>query len=162
MEQNNGEIFTNGRRSTLDLTPLKVWQNGSAVFFIHAPDSIQSLALHIGDEPIAAKYDPAKRAWRVYVQPLYLTVAGDKCYTVIAVDEYGNSSVLGSGTLTVKAAPVSVPAGTGGGTSGGGQTILPANAVAYNPQTGLYHRLVAVQDEAGVITVAVEQEGEAL
>ena len=154
MEQNNGEIFTRGHRSTLPLEKLQVWQNSSAQFFIHAPDSMQSVRFVIGTDSIEATYDVAKKCWRAYVQPLFTTVAGSFCYTIRAVDEFGNQNILGSGTLEIVEAPVSEP-------TGGGQAILPDGASAYNPQTGKYHKLLATQDpETGVIVVAVSQVGE--
>ena len=70
MEQNNGEIFTQGRRSTIPLEKLQVWQNGSAQFFIHAPDGAQSISFIIGTEVIEATFDVPKKCWRAYCQPL--------------------------------------------------------------------------------------------
>lgn len=154
MEQNNGDIFTQRRRSTDPLEKLQVWQNSSAVFFVHADSGLQSVAFVIGTDRIEAEYYPSRKCWRVYVQPLYLAVAGSFCYTIRAVDECGYPCLLGSGTIEVKEAPASEP-------TGGGQPILPTGACAYNPQTGKYHRLVAVQDpETGVIVVSVNQTGE--
>lgn len=121
MEQNNGEIFTNGRRATSALEKLQVWQNSSAVFFVHAPDGVSSVRFVVGNEPVEAKYEPGKRCWRVYVQPLHFARPGSFCYTVRAVDEYGNNTVLGRGTLVVVESPVAEATGS----------ILPANAYAY-------------------------------
>lgn len=157
MEQNNGEIFTQGRRSTVPLEKLQVWQNGSAVFFVHAHDGVQRLDFIIGTEVIEATFDVPKKCWRVYVQPLHLATAGEFCYTIRAVDEYGNQTVLGSGKLEIVESQIAEPGG------GGGQPILPAGASAYNPQTGKYHKLLATQDpETGVIVVSVNQTGEEL
>ncbi len=153
MEQNNGEIFTNGRRATDELERLQVWQNSSAVFFVHAPDGVASVQFLVGADPVEARYEPGRRCWRVYVQPLLLARAGSFRYTVRAVDEYGNGTVLGRGTLAV--AESTVAEGSAG--------ILPANAYAYNPLTQKFHRLVATQDpETGEIVVAVNQTGESL
>lgn len=151
MEQNNGEIFTNGRRATSALEKLQVWQNSSAVFFVHAPDGVSSVQFVVGNEPVEAKYEPGRRCWRVYVQPLHFARPGSFCYTVRAVDEYGNNTVLGRGTLVVVESPVAEATGS----------ILPANAYAYNPLTQKYHKLLATQDpETGIIVVAVNQTGE--
>ena len=153
MDQNNGEIFTQGRRATSSLEKLSVWQNGSAQFFVHAPDGVSSVKFLLGTDVIEAEYDTEKKCWRVYCQPLYFATAGSFCYTITALDEYGNTAVLGKGTLVVVESPVAEA------TSGGG-SILPADAYAYNPQTKLYHKLVAEQEpETGVITVSVEQTG---
>ena len=151
MEQNNGEIFTNGRRATSALEKLQVWQNSSAVFFVHAPDGVSSVQFVVGTEPVDAKYEPGRWCWRVYVQPLHFAQPGSFCYTVRAVDEYGNNTVLGRGTLVVVESPVAEATGS----------ILPANAYAYNPLTQKYHKLLATQDpETGIIVVAVNQTGE--
>ena len=154
MELNNGEIFTRGHRSTSPLEKLNVWQNSSAVFFIHAPFGVNSLQFVLGGDAIDASYDVKKNCWRVYINPIYLSAHGEFCYTIQAVDEFGNQNILGSGTLAVKEAPVKEE-------TGGGQAILPAGASAYNPQTGKYHTLLATQDpETGVIVVTVNQIGE--
>lgn len=153
MEQNNGEIFTQGLRATSALEKLSVWQNGSAVFFIHAPDRMSSVSIVIGTTVTEAAFDTEKRCWRVYCQPLLFATPGTFCYTIKAIDEYGNSAVLGKGTLVVVESPVA----EGGDDSGG---ILPSEAYAFNPLTKQYHRLTAEQDpETGEIVVSVEQTG---
>lgn len=152
MEQNNGEIFTQGLRATSALEKLSVWQNGSAVFFIHAPDGMASVSIVIGTTVTEAAYDTTKRCWRVYCQPLLFATPGSFCYTIKAIDEYGNSAVLGKGTLVVVESPVAE------GDDGG--SILPSEAYAFNPLTKQYHRLTAEQDpETGEIVVSVEQTG---
>ncbi len=86
------------------------------------------------------------------LKPLYLSTAGEFSYKILATDECGNGSFLGRGTLVVKEMPVT--------DSSEGQPIIPANAYAYNPQTGLHHKLEATQDtETGEIVVSVNQNG---
>ena len=115
MEQNNGEIFTQGRRATSDLEKLSVWQGGSAQFFIHAPSGVSSVQLVIGSNAVDAEYDTEKRCWRVYCRPSLFAYAASYAYVVMALDEYGNTTILGKGTLVVKSLLSSVGSDDGVG-----------------------------------------------
>ena len=105
MEQNNGDIFTNGKRSTSPLEKLNVWKDSSATFFIHAPDNLRGVSFAFGPNNVTAtaKYEPNRRIWRAYLSPDKLATAGSYDYAVNATDEYGNTCILGKGTLVVLA-----------------------------------------------------------
>lgn len=159
MLNQNAIIVLNSCRATEKLAKLNLWQNSSAVVMVRAPEDIQGLKFFIGTDAIDARYEPGRKMWRVYIQPLFLARSGDFCYTIRATDECGNACTLGVGDLSVK----ELPTGVGSEGASGEPGIIPANSYAFNPITGKYHRLIATQDsETGIIVVSVKQTGELL
>lgn len=89
--------------------------------------------------------------WRVYLAPAYFPARDDLSYHVMSEDGEGNPRWLGTGRLVILDNP-----------SDGSPVmpdILPRNTYAYNPETGLYYKLVAEVNELGEVQVAVDQEG---
>ena len=155
MDQNNGEIFTQGRRATADLEKLSVWQGSSAQFFVHAPSGVSSLQFVVGANAIDAEYDVAKKCWRVYCHPNNLATAGEYRYAVKALDEYGNTTILGEGDLIVKSA---LSSGRQDGGSGAGSTGSKDDCYIRNPDTGLWHKVTATVED-GEIVLQYDKEG---
>ena len=154
MEQNNGEIFTQGRRATFGLEKLSVWQGGSAQFFIHAPSGVSSVQLVVGPNAVDAEYDTEKRCWRVYCRPSLFAAAANYAYVVKALDEYGNTAILGKGTLVVKSLLSSASSDDGGD----GGSDYKGDCYVRNPATGLWHRVTATVED-GEVVLSYEKEG---
>lgn len=143
-----------------------VGRASSAVFTIGGdiPDDIESLGVCVEylDGDTVERYTAAgtrlpaadgnPETWRVYFAPSYFPAESDALkYHVIGVDASGNPRWLGTGNLRIFDNPADG--------SGAAPSIIPAGSYAYNPLTGLYYKLIAEQNEYGVITVSVDQTG---
>lgn len=150
-------IIVNPDRLDVALAPMFAGKLSSAVWFVACvPDDIESLSIRIdrGSGNTAYTAAAAKTApgvFRCYLSPFYFPDVATATYHVLGVDGSDNPRWLGSGTLSVLDCPADGSAVT--------PDVLPKEAYAYNPVTGLYHKLVAEVDDTGVITVSVEQEG---
>ncbi len=150
-------ISVNPDRLDVALVPLFVGKLSSAVWFVvGVPADVASLAIRIdrgsGNAAFtAAAIKTAPGVFRCYLSPFYFPDVAATTYHVMGEDDSGNPRWLGSGSLSVLDCPSDGSSVT--------PDVLPKEAYAYNPVTGLYHKLVAEVDDAGVITVAVDQEG---
>lgn len=148
-------------RLDLPLAPCACGRLSSAVITVGGdiPDDVGNLAVYVeymdGGEKkryTAAGTRQADGTFRVYLAPAYFPAASDTLkYHVIGMDDHSNPRWLGSGVLRIFDNPA----------EGGGEVpdILPRNLYAYNPVTGLYHKLVAEVNDLGEISVSVNQEG---
>ena len=111
-----------------------------------------------GDEKkryTAAGTRQADGTFRVYLAPAYFPAESDHLkYHVLGMDAQENPRWLGSGMLRIFDNPADG--------SPIAPDILPRNSYAYNPQTGLYYKIVAEVNDLGEITLSTEQEGVAL
>lgn len=127
------------------------------------PTDVDGLAVQIGrtEDPDTHRPRPNFTAaatrlsdgtFRCYLSPFHFPDASDVLeYHVVGTDESGNARWLGSGFLSVIDNPAGgipvVP------------EIIPADTYIRNPATGLYHKLTAVMDEDGGITINLAEEG---
>lgn len=156
-------IHLNPDRLDLPLTPLYAGKLSSAVWLVEgAPDDIASLAVDVeymdGGEKMcytAAGTRQADGMFRVYLAPAYFPdVSQSLEYHVLGNDTNENPRWLGTGQLGI----IDNPADG----SPIAPDILPRNSYAYNPQTGLYYKIIAEVNDLGQITLSTEQEGVAL
>ena len=153
-------------RLNLPLETAAVGVLSSAVLVVggDVPDDIETLAVRVEymDAQTKREYSAAgtrisdngyaEGCWRVYLAPAYFPAAAENLkYHVIGIDGHGNPRWLGTGNLRILANPANGSADT--------PAILPPMSYAYNPLTGLYHKLVAEVNAYGEISVAVDQEG---
>jgi len=151
-------------------TPLATCHVGrlsSAVFVVEGdvPDDIDTMNIEVERTPDTSTTPPTPRAnfaaachrqedgtWRCYLSPFHFPDLSDALkYHVVGTDESDNPRWLGTGALVVRKNPAS---GSTVVTS-----VVPKDAYAYNPVTGLYHKITATVDEYGQISIAVESEG---
>ena len=145
------------------LEPVSAAQYSSrTLYFNIVDDEIEALNVRIFRTPaadgttrtpyVAAATLQQSGLWRCYLTPLcFSDVSSDLKYDLIGVDADGNPRHLGWGQLRVQESLLTA--------DGSLPDIIPDDTYLYNPVTGLYHKLVAEVDEAGVVTVSVEQEG---
>lgn len=154
-------------RLNAPLATCYVGRLSSAVFIVEGdiPDDIESMAIEVGRTPDTSTTPATARAnfsaactkqddgtWRCYLSPFHFPdLAEDLAYHVMGADESNNPRWLGTGVLAVRANPANG--------SPVAPAVLPKDAYAYNPTTGLYHKLTATVDEYGEISIAVEQTG---
>ncbi len=148
-------------RLDLPLAPCAVGVLSSAEFTVcgDIPDDISALAVaveYIDGQSVARYTAPGTRAddgtWRVYLAPGYFPAKSDGLkYHVVGTDTRGNPRWLGTGLLRVFANPANG--------SPVAPDVIPRNSYAYNPVTGLYHKIVAEVNDLGEITLSTEQEG---
>ena len=146
------------------LEPLAVGRLSSAVANVGGdiPDDIEAISAVVqyldGAETktyTAAATRQTDGAWRIYFAPSYFPAESHSLrYDLVATDSNGNPRWLGQGVLRVFDNPANG--------SSVAPDILPRDLYAYNPLTGLYHKLVAEQNALGEISVAVDQEGVSL
>lgn len=89
--------------------------------------------------------------WKCYASGFYFPDMGDAIYHVTAKDAEGGSAYLGSGTLRVMPSVLNIDVPD--------VPIIPDDAYAFNPRTGLWHKLIAETNDEGQIIIGVEQEG---
>lgn len=138
----------------------------SAVFRIvgDIPDDIDGITVQIGRTEDAITHQPrpnytvaANRnadgtAFRCYLAPFCFPDVSDALeYHVVATDTNGNARWLGSGPLIVRDNPADG--------SPVAPEIIPADTYIRNPVTGLYHKLTAVVNEYGELSIDLESEG---
>lgn len=158
--QNNGEVYLDTRNPHKRLGTLNAWKDSAEVYYIYGvAANVNALSLKIGKVGKKEFYTPVEgqitadgRAWRVRVDPLYFPAGGQTLYKIVTVDDSGRRTVEGIGEMRVHVCPYA-------DTDDGGQAIIPNDAYAYNPRTGLYHKMIATQNSTGEIFVEVEQEG---
>ena len=149
-------------RLDLPLPPCFVGVLSSAVVVVGGdiPDDVATLAVRVEymdgqtkrEYSAAGTHNAASGTWRVYLAPAYFPAAAENLkYHVIGIDGHSNPRWLGTGNLRILANPANGSADT--------PAILPPMSYAYNPLTGLYHKLVAEVNAYGEISVAVDQEG---
>lgn len=147
--------------------PLRtIWQGvlSSAVMVVHGvPADVDGLGIVFGVAPTGATpHDPpvyravatkqADGTWRAYVQPAVFPLVGLSLeYSVVGMDVLDNPRWLGTGQLNVVACPAAGSADA--------PDIIPADTYIRNPLTGLYHKLTAVVDEDGNLTINLADEG---
>lgn len=151
-------------RLDLPLAPCACGRLSSAVITVggEIPDDIEAIAVDVeymdGDEKkryTAAGTRQADGTFRVYLAPAYFPAESDQLkYHVLGTDAQENPRWLGSGMLRIFDNPANG--------SPIAPDILPRNSYAYNPQTGLYYKIVAEVNDLGEITLSTEQEGVAL
>ncbi len=146
----------------LDPVTAHQWSS-KTLYFAISDDEIEHLNIRIyrtpdpqtgaGRDPyVAAATLQADGIWRCYLTPLVFSdVSAALKYDLIGIDSEGNSRYLGSGSLRVLASDLTA--------DGALPDVIPHDTYIYNPVTGLYHKLVAEVDAAGIITTAVEQQG---
>ncbi len=156
------KIHLKPNRLNFPLAQCVVGKLSSAVFEIAGdiPDDIENLTLHIERIRVEGEVRPnfvaaASRQdggeFRAYLSPFYFPdVSDDLRYHVIGMDANGNPRWLGTGDLRVLENPANGAAVA--------PEVIPQDAYAYNPTTGLYHKLTAVILD-GEITIDVAQEG---
>ena len=148
-------------RLDLPLAPCAVGRASSAVFTVGGdiPDDVETLSIKVEymDGQNLASYVAAgdlrdDGSFRVYFAPAYFPVASESLkYHVIGTDSGGNPRWLGTGLLRILANPANGAAVP--------PSILPPASYAYNPATGLYHKIFAEVNDLGEITLSTEQEG---
>lgn len=90
--------------------------------------------------------------YRAYLQgACFQDVSNTLKYQIVAIDTEGNMRSLGFGPLRVLRSDL-----TEGGIA---PSILPNDLYAYNSTTGLWHKITASLDDAGIISLDIEQEG---
>ncbi len=158
-----GKIEVDADSLQLPLVPLFAGKLSSMIVSVgKTPDDIDSLVLVIArtDDAGGKTRDPFKVAatkqddgtWRVYCNPYCFPDASAALwYSLVGTDESGNPRWLGTGKLKVLDNPANGSAVT--------PTIIPQDCYAYNPTTGLYHKITASLDEFGNISLDVESEG---
>ncbi len=158
-----GKIEVDADSLQLPLVPLFAGKLSSMIVCVgKAPDDIDSLVLVIArtDDAGGKARDPFKVAatkqddgtWRVYCNPYcFPDEAANLWYSLVGTDAQGNPRWLGTGKLKVIDNPANGSAVT--------PTIIPQDCYAYNPTTGLYHKITASLDEYGNISLDVESEG---
>ena len=154
-------------RLSCPLAACVVGKLSSAVFIIcgDIPDDIDGIVVQIGRTDDATTTPPTPRenvaavakrqadgSWRCYLAPFFFADESDShLYHVVGKDTHDNDRWLGTGSLVVRRSP-----------AGGSPIVpepLPRDSYAYNPVTGLYHKMTANVDEFGNITIEVESEG---
>ena len=147
--------------------PLRtIWQGvlSSAVVVIHGmPADIDGAGIVFGVAPSGTTpHDPpvyrapatrqADGTWRAYVMPAVFPVVGLSLeYSVVGEDSHENPRWIGTGQLNVVDCPAAGSADA--------PDIIPADTYVRNPITGLYHKLTAVVDEDGNLTINLDDEG---
>lgn len=150
--------------SAVNLPPMTVGKLSSQIVILKGSvdSDIKSLNIQLervpdpvtGEKPESYAIAATETAdgWRCYISPYCVPDASaDLKYHVVGIDELANPRWLGTGRLRV----IDNPA-TGSPLQ---PSVVPPDTYLYNPATGLWHKLIAECDEAGVITVSVEQEG---
>lgn len=147
-------------RLDLPLAPLAAGKLSSAVATIGGdiPDDISALAVVVEwkDGQTTSRYTAAATNgggfWSVYFAPAYFPAASEELkYHVVGTDKNDNPRWLGTGNMRIFDNPANG--------SPIAPDILPRNLYAYNPATGLYHKVIAELNELGEIQLAPEQEG---
>ena len=158
-------------RLNLPLATVCVGKLAAAVFVIEGdiPDDLSGVAVEITRLPNCETTPPTPRSnftaaaikqadgtFRAYLNPYNFPDVSDKlAYHIVANDNVpghtSNPRWLGTGDLRVLNAP------TDG--SAVAPEILPRDAYAYNPTTGLYYKIRATVDEYGTLSLEPEQEG---
>ena len=147
--------------------PLRtIWQGvlSSAVVVIHGmPADIDGAGIVFGVAPNGnTPHNPptfravatrqADGTWRAYVIPAVFPVVGLALeYSVVGMDAQDNPRWLGTGQLNVVACPAAGSADA--------PDIIPADTYIRNPSTGLSHKLTAIVDDAGSLTINLDDEG---
>lgn len=152
-------------RLNAPLATCHVGKLSSAVFVVEGdiPDDIDTMNIEVERTPDPTTHEPRPNftcacaeqedgTWRCYLSPFVFPDLSDAlCYHVVGQDNNSNPRWLGTGALVVKENPANgspiVP------------PVIPHDAYAYNPTTGLYHKMTAAVDEYGNIHIEVEQEG---
>lgn len=137
----------------------------SAVFTIGGdiPDDIEGLAVEIGRTSDPQTHEPRPNftaaadangdgTFRCYLSPFHFPDVSEALkYHVMGMDANGNARWLGTGDLIVRDNPAEgspvVP------------EIIPADTYIRNPATGKYHKLTALLDEDGNLTINLADEG---
>lgn len=158
------EIKIDDSRLDLPLRPLRVGRLSSAVLALRGvPRDVAAVSVRVGRtaDPGTGEARPDLSAaadrrdggrWGCYLSPFHFPDAADGLeYHVVGADENGNARWLGTGTLDVLDRP--------GGGDAAAPEIVPADTYLRNPSTGLYHRLTAVLNEDGELTVQLDEEG---
>lgn len=145
-------------RLDLPLAPCAVGKLSSAVLTVGGdiPEDTAALVVKVeyaeGEYYIAAGSRQDDGTFRVYLAPGYFPAKSNSLkYHVYVTDQLDNPRWLGSGLMRIFDNP-----------SDGGSPVpppLPRNLYAYNAVTHLYYKITAETDEAGNITLALEQEG---
>lgn len=157
-------------RLNAPLATCNVGKLSSAVFVIEGdiPEDVDTIAVQIGRTPDPQTQEPrqnytaaasettpdgsAARTFRCYLAPFYFPDEADALeYHIVATDTNDNPRWLGTGPLIVRDNPADGSPVT--------PEIIPADTYIRNPVTGLYHKLTAVVNEYGEITVAADPEG---
>lgn len=151
------------------LATCPVGKLSSAVFIIcgDIPDDVDALAVQVERTVDPQTHQPrpnftaaatrqADGTFRCYLSPFCFpdVSAEGLCYHVVATDQQAptpNPRWLGTGALRVLENPANGSPVT--------PEIIPRDCYAYNPVTGLYHKIVAEVNEDGQITIATEQQG---
>ncbi|MBP5510638.1 MAG: hypothetical protein J6Z49_06950 [Kiritimatiellae bacterium] len=161
-------IWIRPDRLNAPLATCNIGKLSSAVFNIKGdiPDDVDTITVQIGrtEDPDTHKPRPnftaaasevegqTPRSFRAYLSPfLFPDVADVLEYHILGSDKNGNARWLGTGTLIVRENPANgspVP-----------PEIIPADTYIRNPVTGLYHKLIAVVDEDGNLTINLADEG---
>ena len=89
--------------------------------------------------------------WGFYANGAYFNSICEVAYHVTARTLQNDSEYLGRGKLSVVQSVLNAASGD--------IPIIPPDSYARDPQTGLYHKLVAERDESGALCVSVEREG---
>lgn len=152
-------------RLNAPLATCNVGRLSSAVFVIggDVPDDIASMNVEVERTPDPETHQPRDNysaacrrqddgTFRCYLSPFHFPDISDALkYHVVGIDTNDNPRWLGTGALVIRENPANgraiVP------------EVLPRDAYAYNPVTGLYHKIVAEVNEDGQIVIATEQEG---
>ena len=150
------------QRLNIPLASLSVGRLSSAVATVEGDipgdiSAISAVVQYLNGEDETETYTAAATAqddgtWRLYFAPAYFPKTSNSLrYDIVGTDSSNNPRWLGSGYLRILECPANG--------SGVAPSIIPAASYAYNPATGLYHKLTAVQNELGEITVDVDPEG---
>ena len=157
-------------RLNAPLATCNVGKLSSAVFVIEGdiPEDADTIAVQIGRTPDPQTHEPrpnytaatsettpdgsAARTFRCYLAPFYFPDEADALeYHVVATDTNGNPRWLGTGPLVVRDNPADG--------SPAAPEIIPADTYIRNPATGKYHKLTALLDEDGNLTINLADEG---
>lgn len=137
--------------------------SSAVVALFGVPNDVDTITVQIGrtEDPdthrprpnfTAAAARQTDGTFRCYLSPFYFPDASDALeYHVVGTDVNGNVRWLGRGSLSVFDNPA--------GGNPVAPEIIPADTYIRNPATGLYHKLTAVLDEDGGITINLEEEG---
>lgn len=122
---------------------------------VGVPAHLECVQVHFGTRDdlsrnaVDCTYVPGGE-WKCYANGFFFPDAGKAHYHVTAKTFKGDSVYLGSGVLRI------IPSVLCADTA---NAIIPADTYIRNPNTGLWHKIVAELDESGQIVLATEQEG---
>lgn len=143
--------------SPIALPPAEVgWASAFRARIVGVAAELENVQIHIGRPDNANGSAVACTAlpggeWRAYASPIYFPMPGKAKYRVTARTPEGDSVLLGTGSLTVAAAPVNTP--------GSETEIIPDDTYVRNPKTGLWHKLTITEEEDGDLTPHLEPKG---